>query len=124
MKILLILFVAIITLATMNSCNTAETAEQKEKRLAKRQEYAKRKSNARVSVLPGLSQAELDTINAVDKQYNIEKSGDFIYSAKDEQNIKHPFLNELNEGDQESLRKMKKSNDNSEKNTSNWVFGL
>ena len=121
----LVLIAFAIVLTFFSGCGTfEETPEARAKRLERRKAHIEQQKRAKISHLSGLSDAELEILQAVQRENSTSDSNSFIYSGGDITPDKRNYLNDLNEIDRKEFKRQEKSTRERRKSSSSFVFGL
>ena len=124
MRKILLLIAFAIGLTLFSGCGTfEETPEARAKRLERRKAHIEQRKRAQISHLSGLSDTELEALQAVQRENGTSENSSFIYSGDITPN-KRNYLNDLNEADRKEFKQQEKSTRVRRKNSSNFVFGL
>ena len=112
-------------LISICSCQMPEeTPEAKAKRLERRKAHIEQQKRSKISHLSGLSDMELEAIQAARNQGSSRSKESFIFSDGDISPDKRNYLEDLNEYDRKQFENTERSTKERRKSSSSFIFGF
>jgi hypothetical protein len=101
-----------------------ETPEAKAKRLERRKAHIEQQKRSKISHLSGLSDMELEAIQAARRANSTSSKESFIFSNGDISPDKRNYMEDLNEYDRKQFENIERSTKERRKGSSRFVFGF
>ena len=101
-----------------------ETPEAKAKRLERRKAHIEQQKRAQITHLTGLSDMELEAIQAVKRENSASSKESFVFSGGDISPDNRNYLDGLNEYDRKQFDSVENSTKERRKSRSSFIFGF
>ena len=101
-----------------------ETPEAKAKRLERRKAHIEQQKRAQITHLTGLSDMELEAIQAAKRENSASSKESFVFSGGDISPDNRNYLDGLNEYDRKQFDSVENSTKERRKSRSSFIFGF